>query len=169
MKRAISFVLAMLCVIGLISSSAIAKTSVEQDMAEQSCVIVDGRPLQVRVVKTFDDGSQLLEGMPRIIQKTRGNITAQKPVYHRRSDGIVLWSATLVGTFTYNGVTSFCSIASCSTSINDSAWSEQSCSAYPSGNSAIGNVTMIRKILFIVLETVPITITLTCDKNGNLS
>jgi len=113
--------------------------------------------------------SEKLEGQPVITEKTRGSVTAHKPYYHCNSSGSLLWTATVTGTFTYNGSTSSCTNASYDTQISNSSWSEQSGTAYPSGNSAIADVVMARRLLFIVVETVPVTITLTCDKNGNLS
>ncbi len=110
------------------------------------------------MIHVFDDGSQLLEGQPVVIAQTRSSLTAQKPYYHCNSGGTVLWTATVTGTFTYNGSTSSCTNASYRTDVYASTWSEQSGTAYPSGNTAIADVVMARKLLFIVVETVPVTI-----------
>ena len=169
MKRVTCIVLAGLCALGLFLSQTTLKVSAASNGLEESFEVIDGIDEPVRLVKAFDNGCKLYEGKVIVVQRTRATITAQKPYYQYDSNGGVLWSATVVGNFTYNGSTSSCTSASCSTTIYHSSWSEKSCSAYPSGNSAIGNVTMVRKLLFIVLETVPVTITLTCDKNGNLS
>lgn len=168
MKRTSTLVLAVLCAIGLLLSPTTVSASMEHNEGE-TCIMVDGEPKQVHLVQEFADGSKLYGERPVILERTRGGITGQKSYHHRNSNGDVLWTATVIGTFMFNGTTSSCSSASCSTIIYGSTWSEQSCSAYPSGNTAVGNVTMIRKLLFIVVESVPITITLTCDRNGNLS
>lgn len=169
MKRVIAFFLTGVCALGVVFTPVAAKAYAEQNVVEITNIKVDGVWKQVRVVKAFEDGSRLYEEKPAVIQTVRGGVTSQKAYHHINSSGNRLWSATVVGSFTYNGSTSSCTSASCSTTIYNGNWSEQSCSAYPSGNTATGNVTMIRKVLFIVLETVPVTITLTCDKNGNLS
>ena len=169
MRKLIATILAGLCIIAAFYSPVSVKASGAELSANETYISVNGELKQVKVVHVFDDGSQLLEGLPVVTVETRGSVTAHKPYYHRNSSGAVLWTATVTGTFTYNGSTSSCTNATYGTQINNTAWSEQSGSAYPSGNSAIADVVMMRKILFIVLETVPVTITLTCDKNGNLS
>ena len=169
MKKLIAFILAGLCIAVTLSSHTPVKASDKETPTTKTCVVVDGELKQVQLIYVFDDGSQLLSGQPEVISRTRNSLTAQKPYYHRNSSGTILWTATVTGTFTYNGSTSYCTNASYNTEINANTWSEQSGTAYPSGNSAIADVVMMRKLLFIVVETVPVTITLTCDKNGNLS
>ena len=169
MRKIIAIVLAGLCVAVTLFSPVSVKASGAKFPANETYIVISGEAKRATVVHVFADGSQLLEGQPEVAVQTRSSITAQKPYYHCNSSGTVLWTATVTGTFTYNGSTSSCTNATYVTQINNTAWSEQSGSAYPSGNSAIADVVMMRKILFIVLETVPVTITLTCDKNGNLS
>lgn len=169
MKKLIALALAGLCIITAFHSPVSAKESGAETPANEIDIVINGELKQVRIIHVFDDGSQLLEGKPAVTAQTRDNITAHKPYYHRNSSGTLLWTITVNGTFSYNGSTSSCISASYDTQINNSAWSVQSGSAYPSGNSAIASVVMARKLLLIVLETVPVTITLTCDKNGNVS
>lgn len=169
MRKRIAIVLAALCITVALLSPVSIKASGAEIPSKETFVIVNGEQKQVKVIHVFDDGSQLLEGQPTVITQTRSSKTGQKPYYHCNSSGTVLWTATVIGTFTYNGSTSYCTNASYETQVSGSTWSEQSGSAYPSGNSAIADVVMARKLLFVVLETVPVTITLTCDKNGNLS
>ena len=169
MRKLIAIILAGLCFTVTLFSPASVKASSADIPVDEIFVTVKGELKQVKVIYVFDDGSKLLAGQSVVISQTRDSKTAQKPYYHCNSSGTVLWTATVTGTFTYNGSTSYCTNASYNTQVNDSAWSEQSGSAYPSGNSAIADVVMVRKLLFIVLETVPVTTTLTCDKNGNLS
>lgn len=52
--------------------------------------------------------------------------------------------------------------------IYDNTWSLDSKSCSKSGNTATGNITMAKKLL-LGSGKVPITLTLSCDKNGNLS
>ena len=164
MRKLIAFVLASLC----ISVMFLSPVSAKEIPTNEACVIVNGK--QMKIVRMFDDSSQLLEEMqPVVIAQTRDRVTAQRAYHHRNSSGTILWTATVTGTFTYNGSTSSCTSASYSTQVNNSTWSEQSGNAYPSGNTAIADVVMMRKLLFIVVETVPVTVSLTCDKNGNLS
>ena len=169
MRKLITIVLAGLCITVTLFSTVSVKAFNAKTAANETCIAVNGELKPVRVIKVLDDGSQLLEGRPVVTAQTRGSVTAHKPYYHRNSSGTILWTATVTGTFTYNGTTSYCTNASYSTEVNASTWSEQSGTAYPSGNSAIADVVMMRKLLFIVVETVPVTVPLSCDKNGNLS
>ena len=169
MKKRMAIALAGLCIIAMFYSPVFVKASNAKTPANETCITVNGVQKQARIVHIFDDGSQLLEGQPVVTARMRSSLTAQKPYYHRNSSGTILWTATVTGTFTYNGSTSSCTSASYSTQVYNSSWSEQSGTAYPSGNTAIADVVMMRKLLFIVVETVPVTVPLTCDKNGNLS
>ncbi len=77
---------------------------------------------------------------------------------------------TLKGTFSVNtGVSATCTASSYSTSISNNSWSVKSASATKSGNHAIGDVTFVKKVLFITTDTQEAHVVLTCDKNGNLS
>ena len=117
----------------------------------------------------FDDGSERIEMQPVTISIARGERSFYKDSYYRDSSGTVLWKATLEGTFSFNGVSASCTAASCTTTSYSSAWSEQSTTAYPSGASAIGSATMVRKFLFIVVDTVSVNISMVCDKDGSVS
>ncbi len=85
------------------------------------------------------------------------------------SDGSLEWKVTLNGTFTYTGSSSTCTSASCNVSVSYSAWSASGKTAYRSGNTAYGSVTMNRKLLGATVDSVPVSLTLKCDANGNLS
>lgn len=169
MKKLIAIVLVGLCVTVTLFSPVSVKASSIKFLANETYREINGDAEQAKIIHVFADGSQLLEGKPVVTAQTRGSVTAHKPYYHRNSSGTILWTATVTGTFTYNGSTSYCTNASYSTEVNAGPWSEQSGTAYPSGNTAIADVVMMRKLLFIVVETVPVTVPLTCDKNGNLS
>ena len=104
-----------------------------------------------------------------ILEHTRDTVTGNKEYYQSDSNGNAICKATLTGSFSYNGTSSSCTGASCNVTIYNSAWSTKSVNAYTSGNSAIADVTMERKFLFITLETLNFSIVLSCDKYGNLT
>lgn len=79
-----------------------------------------------------------------------------------------LYEFSVIGSFTYTGSSSSCTSAAISEVIYLSSWSVESKSSSKSGNSAIGNWTFIRKMLFIIVETQEPSLTLSCDKNGDL-
>ena len=60
----------------------------------------------------------------------------------KNKSGKVLAKYTLTGTFTYNGSSSTCTKASCSTSVSDSTYSFSQKAAWASGNTAIGSFTL---------------------------
>ena len=75
-------------------------------------------------------------------------------------------SYTLSATFTCDGSTSRCTSASCSRTVNNSAWSFTSYSAAWTGNTAFGSYTAE---CVYPKQTVSNTITITCDANGHIS
>lgn len=88
----------------------------------------------------------------------------------RDSDGKALYSFTVKGTFTVNaGVSATCTSASYTYSITDDSWHFDSASTSKSGNKATATGTFKKKILLITTDTRSCTVTLECDKNGNLS
>lgn len=95
--------------------------------------------------------------------------SGSKTYTHFNSSGTQLWSATLTASFSYNGSTASCTSANCSVSISNNAWVVISKSCTRSGNTATANVTMGRQAAGITIQLIPITITLSCDANGNLS
>ena len=105
------------------------------------------------------------------VYETRATQTksANRKYSYTTSSGDVEWVITLNGTFTYTGTTSACTASSCTVTVNDSSWYVVSKSASKSGSTAAANVTMGRKVLGITITKKDYTLTLTCDKNGNLS
>lgn len=87
--------------------------------------------------------------------------TATKTYKVKNTFGSVVATYTLTGTFQYNGSSSSCIAASCSTSVSDSFYYFSSKSAKKSGNTATGSFTLSSS-----LQTVSKTLTLTCTSNG---
>lgn len=122
---------------------------------------------ETRVV--LEDGSYLIITLTETAARDGTNKGGRKTYNFYASDGTLKWSATLAATFNYTGTTATCTSAVCTTSIKDSAWFEVSKSTTRSGGTATTNLTMGEKVLGITLTTISRTITLTCDKDGNLS
>lgn len=128
-----------------------------------------------RTVEMLDDG-YLLE---TVVTEEITEVTARTNEYVRagsvtrnlkNSDGDVLWSFTLRGQYdVVEGVSSVCTLAKYSYNIYDNSWSLDSASTSKSANKAIGNATFKKKVLFVTTDTKSFTLTLTCDKYGNLS
>lgn len=118
---------------------------------------------------TLDNGDFII--VTTEVYETRATQTksASRKYSYTTSSGDVEWVITLNGTFTYTGTTSTCTASSCTVTINDNSWYVVSKSASKSGSTATANVTMGRKVLGITITKKDYTLTLTCDKNGNLS
>lgn len=104
-----------------------------------------------------------------VSERTRSTVTGHKSYSPTDGSGSTIATATLTGSFTFNGTTSSCTGASCDVTIYNNSWSTKSVNAYTSGYSAIAEVTIIRKLLFITVETKSFSITLSCDRYGNLT
>lgn len=119
----------------------------------------------------FEDGSYLVktittEKSARAASTISGAVDAK---YYNASDEL-RWVVTLSGTFSYtSGVSSSCTSASISATAYGGGWSCSTKNANASGNSAVGSATMIRKVLGIQVDSIPVSLTLSCDKYGNLS
>ena len=98
----------------------------------------------------------------------RSTVSSQKETNYVDPDNVILWKVTLTGTFTYNGSTSSCTAASSYSTVYQGNWSESNNNTFASGNAAVASVTMVRKFLFITVETQVANLTITCDKDGNI-
>lgn len=127
-----------------------------------------------RDVTYYADGSY---SVVTIAEGEQSKVSARATTYrdgtkvytHYSSSGTVEWRATMRATFTYTGSSATCtSVDNLSVNIYDSSWSLASKSTRRSGNTAYGDVVMERSIIGGT-QGVPVTLTLSCDKNGNLS
>ena len=108
-----------------------------------------------------------IEQMPTA--RAAGSVTGSKVTDHYSGDNVLVWKATLQATFTYDGSSARCTaVDNLSVRIFESGWSMASKSSSKSGNTATGNITM-RYSGLTGAGNFPITLTLSCDKNGNLS
>lgn len=99
-----------------------------------------------------------------------GAKTGQTTYEFRRSDGAPIWRITVSATFTYNSSGGRCVyVYTPSVVVYDSDWCVVSKSAARDGDTAIGSITMGLKLLSGRISELPVTLTLSCDKNGNLS
>lgn len=115
----------------------------------------------------YDDGSYCIITITE--SSTRATRTGTKHYRFYNSNDVLQWKVTVTGTFTYNGTTSSCTSASHAVTISDNAWYISSQNSYKSGDQAIAEVTMKKKVLGIVTSTRNVSLELTCDKDGNLS
>ena len=117
----------------------------------------------------FDDGSYLEVIVKKSLGRATDSVTGYKIYRYRDASDNIEWEAELTATYTYNGTTSTCTGANCSVTISDSKWYVVSNSTTRSANTATTLLTMGKKFLGITVGKPEYTITLTCDKDGNLS
>ena len=125
-------------------------------------------------VEMLEDGyyvkTIVAEELPAMAPRATTTKSGSKSYVLANNNGEELARFTLKGTFSVNtGVSATCTASSYTTSISNNSWSVKSASATKSGNQAIGDVTFVKKVLFITTSTKEARVVLTCDKNGNLS
>lgn len=138
-------------------------------------MLVCALPVQVLAAQSevihYDDGSYAVITVEKAVGTARAtNYTSGSKEYkYYSSSNVIQWKATLNATFTYTGSSATCTkVNSLNVTIYDSAWSVGSKSTSKSGNTAYGYLTMNGAIIGGT-QGVPVTLTLSCDKNGNLS
>lgn len=117
----------------------------------------------------FDDGSFMTIEVVYSPARATWSVTGNKQYTYYDSNSVSQWKAVLTGTFTYTGSSSTCTASSVDVTIYDSSWYVVSKSASKSGNTATGSVVMGEKAGGITVTRVPVSLTLKCDANGNLS
>ena len=118
----------------------------------------------------FEDGSYIITTIfeKSLITRAASTKSGQKTSTFYNSDNVAQWSATLSGTFTYNGSSATCTASSITHKIYSSNWKIASANATKSSNKATGKVTA-KRYLIVPVQTVEKAITITCSASGVLS
>ena len=101
------------------------------------------------------------------LKKKKKNAT--KTTTYKNSNGESLWYAKVTASFYYDGGTSSCTSSSASGGSYVSTWKILSKSSSRTGNVGSATVTAGSYYVGILIGTITETVTLACDKNGNLS
>ncbi len=138
------------------------------------CEVTSDEIIISRSVEYLEDGSYIeivvAEEVSDAATYATTTKSGSKTYTGRDSDGSVQWKFTLKGTFSVNtGVSATCTSVSYSTSDIASGWSLDSASTSKSGAKAMADFVFKKKVLFVTTKTIEGSLTLTCDKNGNLS
>ncbi len=150
-KRIMSLMAACLLIVGLLPVQAAAA---EKD---ENVIYYEDGSYSVTVVEKYGTA------------RASGTVSGTKVRNYYSSANVLQWKAVLDATFTYTGSSSTCTrVNSLNVTIYDSDWSVGSKSTSRSGSTAYGSLTMTLKIIGGT-QGFPVTLTLSCDKNGNLS
>ena len=112
----------------------------------------------------YSDGSYIVAKITVVESRASNTKTSSKDYIYYSASDVQQWKATVIGTFTYDGTTSTCTVVSTRFIPYVSSWALDSVSKYKSGNKAIGDF-----YISCSLWETSVRVTLTCDKNGNLS
>ncbi len=153
MKRFSIFILAILITMGTFPFD-VAAAKKDSDTSE-IIMLADGDYIVVTLIPAVSRATQ---------------VKGKEYVYYNNSADVAEWVMTLTGTFTYDGRTSSCTSSRCTVTIyDDSGWELVSKSATKSGNTAYAEATFAKKLLGVTISRPTYEITLTCDKDGNMS
>lgn len=115
----------------------------------------------------FDEQIEVIE--ENIFMLATQSKKAKKTLSYKNSSGKVLWSVSVIGTFSYNGSSSKCTKSDVSLVINDTNWKESSKSGSLSGNKATAKAVVKCVSLGATISTISKTVTLSCSPKGELS
>ena len=123
-----------------------------------------------RTVVDFDNGSrEETTVLQYASDPARGVITGEKIKNHYSQSRELVWRVKLTGSFTYNGTTSSCTEAHTEIYFYKSGWSVVSENTTHSGNTASTSVILGKNVLGVTMPGAYVNLSLSCDKDGNLS
>ena len=99
--------------------------------------------------------------------KSSGIITGKK-TNNYKSNGVIMFSVVVTGTFSYDGSHATCTNATASASSKNTNWKIVSKNASKSGNTALATVTVNKCVNNVPVNTIKESVALSCDANGNL-
>ena len=155
MKRFISIVLclSLFCALFSLPASADASTSSERPTI---LVFADGSWCVTSIIVLEENASDCME---------RSEITGLKTKDYYNANGAHLFSATVKGTFTYNGNTATATSSQYGYQIIDNTWSFSSAYAFCSGATATASCTFTNPYH----QNRTVAVSLTCSPTGILS
>lgn len=154
MKKLTSLLICALLILSIVTNYAFADGPVVKE-STSIIYLEDGNYFEVR----------LLENSSAF----RTNSKSGSKTYTYYDHGSAVWAVILNATFTFDGSSATCTSASCSVAIYSNFWYTVSSGSSISGNTAIGTASVAHRLLGITVQTIPVSITLSCDANGNLS
>ena len=119
-------------------------------------------------IEYFEDGSYLVTTITEdTMTRASGTKTGTKTANYY-SNGKVMWSVAVTGTFTYTSTSAKCTKSSVSTTCPGSTWKISSKSASKSNNIATAKATAKQYQSGVCIFTKTVTVSLGCGANGVL-
>lgn len=120
----------------------------------------------------YEDGTYsitVLETYSPLISTYTTTRTGRAKTTLYSESGESLFAVIVHGLFTYTGVASYCRESSVDTEFYSEYWSYVSSNAYRSANKAAADATGHCSVIGLPMGDATITVTLECDKDGNLT
>ena len=156
-RRFISLFLAAVCVFSLFVFPVFSGENTDTMILHRSVVF-------------HEDGSRdETVTILRVTESERSSCVGDKEKKHYSSTNELVWRVRLVGTFSYNGTTSSCTEAHTEIYFYKSGWSVVSENTTHSGNTASTSVILGKNVLGVTMPGAYVNLSLSCDKDGNLS
>lgn len=131
---------------------------------------ISGRAAEVtKEIVSFEDGSYAVIEVMTNGSRASGSVTGTKNYTYYGTDNVSEWKVILTGKFTYTGTSANCSASDVDITVYDPIWYVSSEYTSKSGNKAKASVTMACNLDGATITRVPVSLTLTCDADGNLS
>ena len=170
MKKLLSIILSTFMMLMTLSVVASASDSISENdeivVSTETVYLDDGSTL---TITTKVNQHQFVSNMATYASSGSRFVSGNKEVKNEK-DGELIWKYVLTGEYTVvDGVSSVCTNAYYTYTINDSKWSINDPSTSYSDNVAYGYCVFKKKVLFITTNTITVDISLTCDVNGVLS
>lgn len=117
----------------------------------------------------FENGSYLIVSVQTVESRIAGTKSSSKTYQYCLPDGTLEWQAVLRGSFVYTGSSGNCTSATCNVTIYNPDWYEVSKTTGTANGTASAELVMGYKVIGITTKTVPVSMSITCDKDGNLT
>ena len=151
--KGLSLVLSVLMLFGMLMPSMTAKEADIAAVSTETEQLANGDYIEtVLVTYAQSDGAKA------------STVNGQKTKSYKNSSGVVMWSVTVYGTFSYTGSSATCTSASRNTTCPGSGWSIVASSASKSGNTAKATATARYNN-----GNYSLSVTLKCNADGVLS
>jgi len=167
MKRFISAIIAILCLVSFTDVYASAKSiqpQLDNSVIQTDCKYIgDG----LYIYTELNEYSLSADIPSTLSLSSTKNATLTSTITD--SSGTVLVKYVLSASFSYNGSTALCTSSTYSTNVYASGWSFANTSSAKSGNVAYGSFTAVNKVMLITVQTINRNLSISCDKDGNIS